>query len=239
MLGIVVLTLAGAAAAGYVWWRDAEEAREAAESRQRRREERERADADRRAEALEDLREESSELIPEVLGDLALGMKKDELRAARPGASPRLDPAANDPLRLTYLEERLPNGSQVVYGFDAQDHLSQIQILSVLPSAEALEAHMTAMIETYGRPSGIWDCPDTGGVPTRRFTWRRAETALADILLVYGNRISQTLYIGPQGMIGASLQRAQCRPLRSVEELGNFPATTVEAIERAQKQGSR
>lgn len=234
---IVAVALLGAAAGGYVWWTDREEAREAeAREREEEREERRRAREERREAALRELREESQGLIPPPLDGLALGQAKDEARAARPEMRPRLSGSAPAGVGLTWMEERLPNGSEVVYGFDAEDRLAQLQVMSVLPSAEALRAHLTSMIETYGRPTGIWDCPDTGGVPTRRFTWRRAETAIADILLIYGSRISQTLYIAPEGVIGASLQRASCRPVDSEEQLANFPITTVEQIQKTQKQ---
>jgi hypothetical protein len=233
---VVALCLGGAGVLGYLRWQDAEDERRAGEARRDERERRDREQEERREQALAELREESAGLIPPMLGEIALGMSKDELRAERAATRPRLDAADRDPMGLTWLEERLPNGSQVVYGFDAESRLAQLQIMSVLPSGEALTAHMTAMIETYGRPTGIWDCPNTGGVPTRRFTWRRAETALADILLIYGDRISQTLYIAPEGIIGASLRHASCTPVRSEEQLVSFPTTTVEQIQRTQKQ---
>ena len=238
VLLVIALVAAAAVALGVLYWKDAQAERAAEEERAREREAEAAARDEQRAEALRELREESAELIPDVLGDLALGMTRDELRAVRREVRPRIG-GAPDPLGLTYMEEQLPNRSQVVYGLDTEGRLAQLQILSVLPSAGALEAHLTAMIETYGRPSGIWDCPDTGGVPTRRFTWRRAETALADILLIYGNRISQTLYIAPQGMIGASLRRAACRPVQSTAQLENFPVTTVEAIQQTQEPAPR
>lgn len=231
LAGLVVL---GAAVGGYSWWRSEEDRRvqqERAADRERRSTERE----ERAQENMEALREESADLIPEQLGGLALGMSKEEVRERRPGLRPRLE-GGDAALGLTYMEERLPNNAEIVYGFDRADRLAQVQMMSVMPSAEALSAHLTAMIETYGSPTGIWDCPDTGGVPTRRFTWRRAETALADILLIYGNRISQTLYIAPEAIIGASLQRASCRPVRSEEQLANFPTTTVEQLQKTSKQ---
>jgi hypothetical protein len=108
-------------------------------------------------------------------------------------------------------------------------------VLSVLPSVEAFTAHFTAMLDTYGQPTGAWDCPDTGGVPTRRFTWRRARTTLADIFLLYGERISVTLYIAPTEVIGASLARSNCQPVQSYEQLLTFPATTLDAINESQE----
>ena len=96
-----------------------------------------------------------------------------------------------------------------MYGFGkGSGRLVRIQVMSMLPGPEAVGPHLTAMLETYGRPTGAYNCPDTGGVPTRRFTWRRAQTALADIFLVYGDRVSVTLDIAPAGGRGASLSSA-------------------------------
>ncbi len=230
VLGVVSVAAGG----GYLWWSAEEQARGEA-AREREREERRVEREERREQALAALREESGELIP--LEGLALGQSRDEVRAVRDQIRPRIREAGEQsPLGLTFMEERLPNRSEVVYGFDREDRLAQIQIMSVLPSAGALRAHLTSMIETYGRPTGVWDCPNTGGVPTRRFTWRRAETALADILLIYGDRISQTLYIAPDAVIGASLQRSACQPVRSEEQLASFPITTVEQIQATQEQ---
>jgi hypothetical protein len=233
-IAVGLIVAAVAASAGFVLWDQAQDraAEEAARIR-RERDERRRAQRDR--ERLERLREESSAMIPDMLGDLALGMTLDELRAAR-RVQPKLGTA--DPSQEFY-QERLPNGAEVVYGV-AKDsrRLVQIQVQSVLPSAEAVSAHVTAMTETYGRPTGLWDCPNTGGVPTRRFTWRRAHTSIADVFLVYGNRVSVTLYIAPTDVIAGSLRLGACRPVRTPEELAAFPVTTVEQIMATQEEGN-
>ncbi len=215
----------------FVWWKAEEDA--ARERREADRIAREQERAEREAERSARLLEESAELMPEPLDGLALGMSKEQVGELR-RMQPKLG-ASEDPSK-TFYEEELPNGSQVVYGFDDEtDTLAQIQVLSILPSAEAFQAHFTAMIEAYGRPGGAWDCPDTGGVPTRRFTWRRARTTLADIFLVYGDRISVTLYIAPTEVIGASLVRARCQPVQSYEQLLEFPTTSLDAITESQE----
>ncbi len=225
-IAIGLLAAAGAGVLGFVLWDQAEDraAEEAARiARERATARRERRDAER----FERLRSESATLIPEELGGLALGMTLEELSRAR-HVRPKV--GTNDPSQ-DFFEERLPNGAEVVYGV-AHDsrRLAQIQVQSVLPSAEAVRAHVTAMTETYGRPSGLWDCPNTGGVPTRRFTWRHAQTSVADVFLVYGDRVSITLYIAPTDVIGGSLQLGACHPVRTPEELAEFPTTTLEQI---------
>ena len=61
---------------------------------------------------------------------------------------------------------------------------------------------------------------------TRRFTWRHGRTTVSDVFLVYGGRVSVTLYIAPSGVIHRSLQMARCRPVRDREEAGTFPVTS-------------
>jgi hypothetical protein len=215
----------------FIWWKAEEDA--AREQREADRIARQEAREEREAEHEARLVEESSELMPQGLEGLALGMGKDAVAELRP-MQPKL--GATEDRTKTFYEEELANGSQVVYGFDVEtDTLSQIQVLSILPSVEAFRAHFTAMIEEYGSPTGAWDCPDTGGVPTRRFTWRRAQTTLADIFLIYGDRISVTLYIAPTEVIGASLVRSRCQPVQSTEQLLNFPTTTLDDITESQE----
>jgi hypothetical protein len=228
------MSLALAALAGIVgifaWWNAEESA--ARERRHEARQAREDARRERDAERAERLIEESAELMPDMLEGLFLGMEKDDVAELR-----RMQPKLGDtdPTK-TFYEELLANGAQVVYGFDREtDTLAQIQVLSILPSGEAFNAHFTAMIESYGRPTGAWDCPDTGGVPTRRFTWRRARTTLADIFLIYGDRISVTLFIAPTEVIGQSLARSRCVPVSSYEQLLEFPTTSLEAITESQE----
>lgn len=228
-MSLGLLALAGAVGV-FAWYQAEEEA--SREARRAAADERRENRAVRDDERMSRLVEESRELMPPPLEGLALGMDQEAVAELRTAIAPKV--GSSDPDK-TFYEEELENGSQIVYGFDNESEaLAQIQVLSVLPSAEALTAHFTAMVDSYGRPSGAWDCPDTGGVPTRRFTWRRARTTLADIFLVYGNRISVTLYIAPTEVIGRSLQRAGCRPVESHEQLLTFPTTTLEAIQGSQ-----
>src|SRR5688500_4753578 len=106
------------------------------------------------------LQEESTSLMPELVRPVALGMSRREVHRHRPRATPSLQ--ARDQT-LDWVEERFPNGAQALYGFAKRSaRLVQVQILSLLPSGDAILPHLTAMNEQYGRPTGIWNCPDTG-----------------------------------------------------------------------------
>jgi hypothetical protein len=215
---------------GYSAWIDAQ-ARALEEARVARRQEREREEQQRLARLIE----ESGELMPEVVHGVALGMNLEEVRRAR---GPRVAPSSQGrggPLSM--FEERLGNGGQVMYGFDpASQRLVQVQVLSLLPTVDAISPHLAAMNERYGTPTGIWDCPTTGGVPTRRFTWRRSETTVSDVFLVYGERVSITLYIATSDQIGRSLQMASCTPVTR-ESLAEFPIATAEQMQEAARSG--
>jgi hypothetical protein len=211
----------------------AERARVAEMDREERRLQREARAEQRERERREQLREESVTLVPEELGGVALGMTQDEVRGLRTGIRPKL--GATD-LGLTLFEERLRNGAEVIYGFgEGEAGLVQIQVMSALPSTDALAMHFDAMIERYGRPTGVWDCPDTGGVATRRFTWRKSRTTVSDVFLLYGDRASVTLFIAPSEATAVSLQRSRCQPVRDRAQLEAFPVTTLEQIRRTQE----
>lgn len=176
--------------------------------------------------------EESQNLMPEPVADVALGMTVEEVRAAGHDIHPPQGRPTDERMHLRLFEERLANGAQIMFGFsDTSGHLMQVQLMSLLPQLEAIPVHLSAMNERYGTPSGIWDCPDTEGVPTRRFTWRHAHTAIADVFLVYNNRASLTFYIATPETIQRSLHMSQCTPVPR-ERLDNFPTATAEQIQR-------
>lgn len=226
---VVVLALFGGVAWGYGEWSD----RRDAEAAEQRRQEREAATRERQERAIAwvaAVQEESKEKMPPMLAGLGLGMTLDEVRHLRPSVQPR--PGAPEPGKIL-LEERLRNGAEVVYGFEAQSRrLLQIQIMSRMP-VRGVGPHLAAMNEQYGRPTGIWDCPQTGGVPTRRFTWRGSEVALADIFLVHPGGVSVTLYIAASETIGQSLRISACHPVEG-DAIGTFPVATPEQLEAVQ-----
>ena len=225
--GWIVFALVLLAIGGVVWgiraWIDAEERAETERAEARRQERL--ADAERRVLRLI---EESRALLPDVVEGAALGLTLDEVRAARPG----LAPARADRGELLMFEERLPNGGQAMYGFDRPSgRLVQVQILSLLPTTAAISPHLAAMRDRYGTPTGVWDCPITGGVPTRRFTWRGSQTTVSDVFLIYGERVSQTLYIATTEQIGRSLRMAGCAPV-SGDRIAEFPVASPEQIQQ-------
>jgi hypothetical protein len=222
---LVVVGLAG--------WRWMEARDEAAEEAARR--EREDARAEAHAHLVAELREESHDLLHDVLPGVSLGDDVDAVRAGRPDGALAPSTQHADPGYALY-EERMANGAQVMYAFDDESgELVRIQMLSQLDDVNGIVPHFGAMNDRYGPPTGIWDCRDEGGMSTRRFTWRGTHAALADIVLVYGNRVSLTLYVTSNEQMAASLHRAHCVPA-SEETLEQFPTTSADAIERAQRE---
>lgn len=214
-LGAVLLVVGGG-----LWGMNAYEAHEV-ELRSERRESRREARRAEGREALRELREESATLMPTLLEGIALGSSLEEVRALRGAAMIPDDRPAEEGIQQWH--ERLPNGGEVMYGFEQRlGLLLQVQVLSPLPDVNAIAPHLAAMNEAYGSPTGIWDCPRTGDVPTRRFTWRRAETAVSDIFLIVGERVSLTLYITTSDRTGHSLARAGCTPI-TPDALDVFP----------------
>ncbi len=225
----IVLVLAALGAWGFFAWRDAVEVRE--------REEAEAREEAEQAERRERQREESRALMPEPLSEVALGMTVEEVRATGHRITPTTGQQPAEVESLTMYEERLPNGAQIMFGFGRQSgHLTQVQVMSLLPQLDAIAPHLQAMNERYGTPNGVWDCPDTQGLPTRRFTWRHSQTAIADVFLVYNGRASLTLYIATPETIGRSLRRSSCTPVPR-ERLDQFPTATPEQIQRATQEG--
>jgi hypothetical protein len=214
-LGAVVLLVIG----GF-WGMGAYEDHQA-ELRRERRESRRAERVEEGREALRELREESATVMPDLLEGIALGSSLEEVRAIRGSAMILDDRPAEEGIEQWH--ERLPNGGEVMYGFEQRlGLLLQVQVLSLLPDVNAIAPHLRAMNEAYGSPTGIWDCPRTGDVPTRRFTWRRAETAVSDIFLIVGERVSLTLYITTSDRTAHSLARSGCRPI-TPDALDVFP----------------
>ncbi len=175
------------------------------------------------------LRRESARLMPGPLAGLSLGMSRAALEEARPGLEPR------DGEGLV-LEEELSSGAVVVYALDEASQaqpLERVQVMSRLPSSEALQPHLQSMVTRYGDLSGLFQCPNTGGVPTLRFVWRRERTAVADIFLFYGDRISVTLDLTSDENMRRSLLRSSCRPTSLAELADAFPMASLDDVRSA------
>lgn len=190
----------------------------------RRREDEERARAARQREGLA---RESRSLTPEVVRGVELGMTVEELTRLRPRARSNRQgrrPAKRPDDDFDWLQEDLSSAARALYAFDEEEgRLVQLQLLSLVPTPDAIPPHLTAMSEQYGRPTGVWDCPRTNELPpTRRFTWRRAFAAVQDVILIYQGRVSITFYLAPGDEIERSLRRARCVPI-SGEQAGRMP----------------
>ncbi len=177
-----------------------------------------------REESYSEQREGSSALMPEPLAGVEIGMSRAELERMRENTSAR-DPDENGDI---FLEENLPNGSQVLFRIDEHQNLEAIQVLSALP-AEGVGPHIRAMRESYGAPNGLWRCA-ADGVPTLRFTWQRGPVSMQDILLIHDGGVALTLYLGGTGAIVDSLRQGGCVPVRNRAELQQLPITTREAL---------
>jgi len=233
LVASIVLLTALVATVGVYMFRRAQDARVAEEARaavaaRAEREER-RAARDR-----ERVAAESRELRPPGVDGVVLAMTREALEKARPKTIPSRRAQDDD---KTWLEETLANGAKVLYAFDGEsERLLRMQILSAVPVGEGdvLQRHLEGLGERLGQPSGMYDCPDTGGAPTRQFVWGRRHVALRSVLLFYGDRVSITLDLAPIPLMQASLVNASCQPLTR-EDLADVPQADAAAIQRARK----
>ena len=172
------------------------------------------------------VQEQSKEIMPEVAAGVGIGMTRGDLMIVRPSAVPGADNRDG----YSWMREVLPNGSQVLYGFEPMaQRLLQVQVLSVLRRGQDLATHLSHMNEKYGVPTGAWNCKDDEGIPTRRFTWRRELATLSDIFLTYGDRISVTQHIAPSEITIQSLQKSHCEVV-SGEEIAVFPEVPADKV---------
>ena len=220
---LLILLVLGGGGFGVWSWMDQHEE----EARVTERETRER---EQRAHETEEMRSESARLLGDVLPGVELGTDIAAVRSVRPSVAPstsRVDAG------FELYGEQLSNGAQVMYAFDASTHLlERVQLLSQLQSIDGIAPHLTAMHDRYGAPTGIWDCTDEGSIRTRRFTWRGSHLGMADIVLLYGERVSLTLYVTTNTQMGRSLQRAGCT-LTPADQIDHFPTAAPAQIQRA------
>ena len=230
--GLVVLLVAAGAFAGFRAFSAgaADDARELRERRQRDRDTARSRELDALAESL---REGSRDKFPPPLEGLSLGMTESELRELRPNIQLKTDGHGPG----TWFEERLADNAQALYAFGEQsERLGQVQVLSVV-APEGIGPHLTALVERYGSPTGIWHCPGSGpdAMATRRFTWHMEDVSVQDVVLVHPRGVSVTFYIAPTEVIGQSLQLSACRPVRSREEMAQIPVATPDQLPEIQR----
>ncbi|MEZ4247776.1 MAG: hypothetical protein R3B99_06015 [Polyangiales bacterium] len=170
----------------------------------------------------------SAEYVPGMLGEVRLGITRNALLQARPGATPPMRTGSGEPR----LEESLPNGAQVVYVLDrAGERLARIQVLSQIP-AEGVPPHLQAMRDQYGDPQVVLRCSEqsAAGVPTLRFVWGDERVAMQDIFLIHPRGVSVTLYVAGADALADSLRAGGCAPVRSREELDQLGVATPEML---------
>jgi hypothetical protein len=192
--------------------------------------EREARAREREAHQVDEMRTESAALLRDVLPGVELGTDLEAVHAVRPTIAPS-DSRVDSGLEL--YDERLENGAQAIYAFSARSHrLERVQVLSTFEGIDGIAPHLAALHDRYGTPTGIWDCTDEGGIRTRRFTWRGSHLGLADVVLLYGSRVSLTLYVTTNEQMARSLQRAGCVPTPP-DQIDHFPTAAPAQIERA------
>ncbi|MBX3248383.1 MAG: hypothetical protein KF901_14485 [Myxococcales bacterium] len=224
VVAFLALVLGAWAVFAWIEHRD-EQARVAAEETRQARQARA---EQRRAERAEAIADESTRFVPDALGGVRLGMSLQELRSARPAATPPLRVTAGE----TRWEEELANRAKVVYGFGASgERLAMIQVLSQIPP-EGVGPHLAAMQDRYGPATVVMRCSaqSAAGVPTLRFLWQGASVTLQDVLLIHEGGVSLTLYVTSNEATAASLRAGGCAPVRSRDELEELQIATPEML---------
>jgi hypothetical protein len=170
---------------------------------------------------LQRIGEVSQRLMPEGYEQVFLGMSLQDLRAERRRIQ-RENEARPDGQQLWAEDD--PSGARVVYLVSTRGLLTQVQFMSRIDGTDGLAPHFAALNQRYGRPTGIWDCPESAdSSPVRRFTWRREGASVMEAVLIHGQSVSLTLIVSPTEDVGAALQRARCEPVRTPEQLQRFP----------------
>lgn len=226
-LAAIGIAVAGSAGVfGYLRYQEEQAADQAERRRERRRAERE----EERAARTEQLREHSASLMPDLLEGVELGQTLDEVERLRPEIEESTT-ARDD--SLVWREERTPHGAQILYGFATPGRtLEMVQVLSRI-DPRGVDPHLQAMKDRYGDAAGVMRCSaqSAAGVPTIRFLWRDEDVSLQDILLVHPGGVSLTLYVAGTDRIMESLRVANCRPVRSRDELNDIPIATPEMLQ--------
>jgi len=169
---------------------------------------------------LRTLQLESAELMPDEVRGVFIGLRRDELLGARPGARP----APGGVEGHTLLQEVLPSGGVVVYLVSTRlDRVAQVQFLSRLTDVSRLGAHYEALRARYGEPAGFLECPESeSSAATRRVVWIRRETTVMEAILVTPAGVGLTLAVAGNAEVASAVRTQRCRPVTR-EGLASWP----------------
>lgn len=171
------------------------------------------------------LRSASARYLPPETG-IELGMTLDEVRLVHP----TLRAMDSTTLDVRTYEDELPDDRRLVLTFDTVPSLIELQVMDTLDGGvAAIAPYLAASRERVGPATGVWDCPRTANIPTRRFTYRSDLVSAADIFLVYGDRVSVTTVVTTTDRMAASLIRSACHPIEP-GTLDQFPTADPAAV---------
>lgn len=160
--------------------------------------------------------------MPKVLAGVYLDMDEAQLQAVR-AAAKRHEPADSEAHYV--FTEALGRPGKALYLFSRSSHrLARVQLAQQLGGVNDLSPRIDDLQGHYGPMTGVWDCPPAPGqLPTRRFTWLRGPVGVMDVVLLLGEQVAATLYVGPRDDILTSLAQAGCTPTPP-ERFSTFPA---------------
>lgn len=148
------------------------------------------------------------EALPASLRNIVLGMPASALRTQRPRAQP--SSAISEPGMFAYEETLAPSEQAIFFFDDATRKLARLQAAARLAGVESIEPRLRALERALGPASGVWNCPSTSGLPTRRFSWFRGDWGLMDAYLIAGEQVAATRYVAPRAALQASLATQRC-----------------------------
>lgn len=166
---------------------------------------------------------ESQELMPTGFEELQLGIGIPQFRKVRFYAQP--DKKNTGIGGRNWWTEKLPNGTQVLYGFKGSPmKLVQVQFLNLIPSKESYHAHITALQDRYGYDPEIYLCPPPEkGMPWMiRLIWKKSEVSLAEALIENDNNISATITIQTNKAIEDALETYNCQTTKDIDSARNL-----------------
>lgn len=159
------------------------------------------------------LAEASRELLSHDLPGVKLGMGLPEVLAVHSRLKRR---AQADIETFKVFEEPFNDkkGSALYFFDGARGGIGALMRVQVATTVKGLEAIVERVLETQkrlGPPSGVWDCPATGGqVPTRRYSYKRGAASALDVYTLMGDNAAATYYVSSTRQIKSSIKEAGC-----------------------------